>query len=54
MAATFRADAIVPEVDRADWFDLATARVKLVKGQVVFLDRLAALHDKAGAGGITA
>ena len=31
---------IFPEVDRAEWFDLATARVKLVKGQVVFLDRL--------------
>ncbi|MET0967164.1 MAG: NUDIX domain-containing protein [Nakamurella sp.] len=30
-----------PEVDRAEWFDLPTARVKLVKGQVVFLDRLA-------------
>jgi len=43
-----------PEVDRAEWFDLATARVKLVKGQVVFLDRLASLHDKAGAGGTTA
>ena len=30
-----------PEVDRAEWFDLPTARMKLVKGQVVFLDRLA-------------
>ncbi len=30
-----------PEVDRAQWFDLPTARSKLVKGQVVFLDRLA-------------
>jgi predicted NUDIX family NTP pyrophosphohydrolase len=29
-----------PEVDRADWFDLATARDKLVSGQRVFLDRL--------------
>ncbi len=29
-----------PEVDRAEWFDLDTAREKLVKGQVVFLDRL--------------
>ena len=43
-----------PEVDRAEWFDLATARVKLVKGQVVFLDRLKALHDKTGPGGVTA
>lgn len=30
----------IPEVDRADWFDLATARIKLVKGQVPFLDVL--------------
>ncbi|MFR9804508.1 NUDIX domain-containing protein [Pseudonocardia sp. RS010] len=32
-----------PEIDRAGWFDLATARVKLVKGQLPFLDRLEAL-----------
>ncbi|MGY1606336.1 MULTISPECIES: NUDIX domain-containing protein [unclassified Geodermatophilus] len=32
-----------PEVDRAAWFDLAEARVRLVKGQVPYLDRLAAL-----------
>ena len=31
-----------PEVDRAEWFDVATARNKVVKGQVVFLDRLLA------------
>ena len=30
----------IPEVDRAEWFDLATARLKLVKGQLPFLDRL--------------
>ncbi len=29
-----------PEIDRAAWFDLETARVKLVKGQLPFLDRL--------------
>jgi predicted NUDIX family NTP pyrophosphohydrolase len=29
-----------PEVDRAAWFDLQTAREKLVRGQVAFLDRL--------------
>jgi predicted NUDIX family NTP pyrophosphohydrolase len=29
-----------PEIDRAAWFDLATARTKLVKGQLPFLDRL--------------
>ncbi|WP_426562988.1 NUDIX domain-containing protein [Angustibacter sp. McL0619] len=31
-----------PEIDRAAWFDLDTARVKLVKGQRPYLDRLAA------------
>ncbi|MGY1771051.1 NUDIX domain-containing protein [Blastococcus sp. SYSU D00813] len=31
-----------PEIDRAGWFGLAEAREKLVKGQVPFLDRLAA------------
>jgi predicted NUDIX family NTP pyrophosphohydrolase len=30
-----------PEVDRAAWLDLSTAQVKLVKGQLPFLDRLA-------------
>lgn len=30
----------VAEIDRAEWFDLDTAAVKLVKGQLVFLDRL--------------
>jgi predicted NUDIX family NTP pyrophosphohydrolase len=29
-----------PEVDRVAWFDLATARDKLLRGQVPFLDRL--------------
>jgi predicted NUDIX family NTP pyrophosphohydrolase len=32
-----------PEVDRAAWFDLETARRKLTSGQVEFLDRLAAM-----------
>jgi predicted NUDIX family NTP pyrophosphohydrolase len=31
-----------PEIDRAAWLDVATARRKLVAGQVAFLDRLAA------------
>ncbi|MCW2658686.1 MAG: hydrolase [Jatrophihabitans sp.] len=31
-----------PEIDRADWFDLASARPKVVGGQVEFLDRLSA------------
>jgi predicted NUDIX family NTP pyrophosphohydrolase len=30
-----------PEIDRVAWFDLATARRKLVTGQRPFLDRLA-------------
>src|SRR5215813_940420 len=29
-----------PEIDRADWFDTATARRKLVSGQVPFIDVL--------------
>jgi predicted NUDIX family NTP pyrophosphohydrolase len=31
-----------PEVDRAAWFSFATARTKILTGQSVFLDRLAA------------
>ena len=31
-----------PEVDRAEWFPLDAARAKLLKGQLGFLDRLAA------------
>jgi predicted NUDIX family NTP pyrophosphohydrolase len=35
-----------PEIDRAQWFDCATARTKLARGQAEFLDRLlAALCD---------
>jgi len=30
-----------PEVDRAGWFDLETARAKLVRGQLPLLDALA-------------
>jgi len=32
-----------PEVDRAEWFDLLTAREKILEGQRPLLDRLAAL-----------
>lgn len=32
-----------PEVDRAAWFDLATARRRINPGQLPFIDRLAAL-----------
>jgi predicted NUDIX family NTP pyrophosphohydrolase len=45
-----------PELDRAQWFDLAEARVKILKGQTVFLDRLEkrlphALTGSAARGG---
>ena len=36
-----------PEVDRAEWFDLATARAKMNEAQRVFVDRLAALGNVA-------
>ena len=29
-----------PEIDRAPWFSIAEARLKILKGQAVFLDRL--------------
>lgn len=32
-----------PEVDRAAWFSIAEARVKILKGQAPFLERLLAL-----------
>jgi predicted NUDIX family NTP pyrophosphohydrolase len=32
-----------PEIDRAGWFDLPTARVKIVGGQRDLLDRLATI-----------
>jgi predicted NUDIX family NTP pyrophosphohydrolase len=32
-----------PEIDRASWFDLPTARQKILPGQDEFLDRLVAL-----------
>lgn len=38
-----------PEIDRAEWLDLDTARVKLVKGQRPFLDRLVELLGLAGS-----
>lgn len=34
-----------PEIDRAAWFDLDTARVKIVRGQLPFLDRLVEVLD---------
>ena len=35
-----------PELDRVAWFGLAQAREKVVKGQLPFLDRLAALDGE--------
>jgi len=32
-----------PEIDRVEWFDLPTARVKIKAAQIPFLDRLEAL-----------
>jgi predicted NUDIX family NTP pyrophosphohydrolase len=37
-----------PEVDRVGWFSVAQARVKLLKGQHGFLDRLMEHTDLAG------
>jgi predicted NUDIX family NTP pyrophosphohydrolase len=34
-----------PEIDRAEWFDLAAAHVKILDGQRPLLDRLAELVD---------
>jgi len=35
-----------PEVDKAAWFDIETARIKILKGQTPFLDQL--LHGYDG------
>jgi predicted NUDIX family NTP pyrophosphohydrolase len=32
-----------PEIDRAEWFPIAEARHKILKGQAAFLDQLEAL-----------
>ena len=34
-----------PEIDRAEWFDLPSARAKITKGQLGLLDQLARLLD---------
>jgi predicted NUDIX family NTP pyrophosphohydrolase len=31
----------IPEIDRVEWFDLATARQKILSSQIALLDRLA-------------
>jgi predicted NUDIX family NTP pyrophosphohydrolase len=40
MAAEIGQAAKFPELDRAAWFRIEEARAKILKGQVVFLDRL--------------
>lgn len=37
-----------PEIDRAEWFDLAAARAKILEGQRPLLDRLAELVGQSG------
>lgn len=39
-----------PEIDRAEWFDLATARDKIIPGQIPFIDRLEAMLGTAAGG----
>ena len=36
-----------PEIDRASWFGVAEARLKILKGQAVFLDRLLEILGRA-------
>ena len=36
-----------PEVDRAEWFDIETAKIKLLKGQKSFIDKLSEKLKKA-------
>jgi predicted NUDIX family NTP pyrophosphohydrolase len=36
-----------PEVDRAGWFDIETAKIKILKGQTAFIDRLLEKLKKA-------
>ena len=36
-----------PEVDRVEWFDIETAKIKILKGQTAFIDRLLEKLKKA-------
>ncbi len=36
-----------PEIDKAEWFDIETARRKILKGQLGFIDRLIVALDHA-------
>jgi predicted NUDIX family NTP pyrophosphohydrolase len=35
-----------PEIDRASWFDMPTARRKILRGQIGFLDQLINLLER--------
>jgi predicted NUDIX family NTP pyrophosphohydrolase len=37
-----------PEIDRAGWFDLNTAKVKILKGQLGLLEQLDELLKRKG------
>ena len=39
-----------PEIDRAEWFDLPTAHAKIIESQRPFLERLAEVVGRSGAG----
>jgi Predicted NTP pyrophosphohydrolase len=58
MASAVWATAIISEIDRAYWFGIAEARLKILKGQAVFLDYLletlgrAEGSEKASANGL--
>ena len=39
-----------PEIDRASWFGIAEARLKILKGQAVFLDQLLETLGRAEGG----
>jgi predicted NUDIX family NTP pyrophosphohydrolase len=43
MAAAFRKRASFPEIDRAEFFDVETARRKINSAQQAFVDRLVEL-----------
>ncbi|MET3841974.1 putative NUDIX family NTP pyrophosphohydrolase [Bradyrhizobium sp. OAE829] len=43
MAAPNWSTAELPEVDRAEWFDIDLARTKMLSAQVELLDRLLAI-----------
>jgi predicted NUDIX family NTP pyrophosphohydrolase len=40
-----------PEIDRAAWFGVAPARLKILTGQVIFIDRLLEAVGVVGGGG---